>query len=188
MVIAKKNLGTRAKGTLMESILNSKIVSPGKMTLRVQKDIMSGMVIGALLGYLVLHPIIHIISLFHLFSGHPLPENFYQEVFKAFSVPMLPWSLAFMVLSGFIGMFLGKIRKADKEKSKIILELHNALDEVKTLSGFLPICASCKKIRDDKGYWNQIEAYISEHSEAEFSHGICPECSKKLYPEIYDDK
>ena len=148
---------------------------------------MSGMVIGALLGYLVLHPIIHSISLFHFFSAHSLPENLYQEVFKAFSVSMLPWSLAFMILSGFIGMFLGKIRQADKEKSKIIVELHNTLDEVKTLSGFLPICASCKKIRDDKGYWNQIEAYISEHSEAEFSHGICPECCKKLYPDFHVD-
>lgn len=56
--------------------------------------------------------------------------------------------------------------------------------EVKTLSGFLPICASCKKIRDDEGYWNQIEAYIHEHSEAKFSHGICPECAKKLYPDL----
>jgi len=62
-------------------------------------------------------------------------------------------------------------------------ELRQALSEVKTLSGFLPICASCKKIRDDNGYWNQIEAYISEHSDAEFSHGICPECAEKLYPE-----
>lgn len=64
--------------------------------------------------------------------------------------------------------------------------LKEALTEVKTLSGFLPICASCKKIRDDKGYWNQIEAYIREHSEAEFSHGICPECARKLYPEFAD--
>lgn len=62
--------------------------------------------------------------------------------------------------------------------------LQRALAEVKQLSGFLPICASCKKIRDDKGYWNQIESYISQHSEAEFSHGICPECAKKLYPEF----
>jgi hypothetical protein len=55
---------------------------------------------------------------------------------------------------------------------------------VKTLSGYLPICASCKKIRDDKGYWNQVEAYISEHSEIEFSHGLCPDCAKKLYPDL----
>ena len=64
--------------------------------------------------------------------------------------------------------------------------LKEALSEVKTLSGFLPICASCKNIRDDKGYWNQIETYIREHSEAEFSHGICPECARKLYPEFVD--
>ena len=57
-------------------------------------------------------------------------------------------------------------------------------EELKTLKGFLPICASCKKIRDDKGYWNQIEAYIRDHSEVDFSHGICPECAKKLYPDI----
>ena len=54
--------------------------------------------------------------------------------------------------------------------------------KVKTLSGYLPICASCKKIRDDKGYWNQVEAYISEHAEVEFSHGLCPDCARKLYP------
>ena len=56
--------------------------------------------------------------------------------------------------------------------------------KVSTLSGFLPICASCKKIRDDRGYWNQVEAYISAHSEIEFSHSLCPECTKKLYPNI----
>jgi hypothetical protein len=52
----------------------------------------------------------------------------------------------------------------------------------------VPICASCKKIRDDKGYWNQVEKYVSEHSEAKFSHGICPECLKKLYPEFAQDE
>ncbi len=62
--------------------------------------------------------------------------------------------------------------------------LKEAQEKIKILSGLLPICASCKKIRDDKGYWNQIEVYISDRSEAEFSHGICPECVKKLYPEL----
>jgi PAS domain S-box-containing protein len=76
-------------------------------------------------------------------------------------------------------------KKAEEEREKLILELQDALAKIKTLSGMLPICASCKKIRDDKGYWSQIEAYISEHSEAEFSHGVCPECAKKLYPEYY---
>ncbi|MDH3391775.1 MAG: hypothetical protein OEL85_08260, partial [Desulfobulbaceae bacterium] len=60
------------------------------------------------------------------------------------------------------------------------------LDKVNLLGGMLPICASCKKIRDDKGYWNQIETYIRDHSEAEFSHGICPDCAQKLYPDFYN--
>lgn len=66
--------------------------------------------------------------------------------------------------------------------------LKKALAEVKNLSGLIPICASCKRIRDDQGYWEQIEIYIREHSDAEFTHGICPECMKKLYPELYADK
>lgn len=65
-------------------------------------------------------------------------------------------------------------------------ELKEALAEVKLLSGFLPICASCKKIRDDQGYWNQIESYIQRHSQAQFSHSICPECMRKLYPDFID--
>ncbi len=76
-------------------------------------------------------------------------------------------------------------RQAEREKENLIQELQKALSEVKTLRGFLPICASCKKIRDDKGYWTQIEAYISKHSDAEFSHGMCPDCAKKWYPEYF---
>ena len=64
-------------------------------------------------------------------------------------------------------------------------ELENALAEVKVLRGIIPICAACKNIRDDQGYWNRLENYIQEHSEAEFSHGICPTCAKELYPEQY---
>jgi hypothetical protein len=66
-------------------------------------------------------------------------------------------------------------------------DLTEALAQVKQLSGFLPICASCKKIRDDQGYWRQVEEYIRDHSEAEFSHSICPECAKKLYPGFCED-
>lgn len=75
-------------------------------------------------------------------------------------------------------------RKAEKEKEDLIIDLKKALGEVKKLGGLLPICASCKKIRDDKGYWNQLEDYIRKHSEAEFSHSVCPECARKLYPEL----
>jgi sensor domain CHASE-containing protein len=81
-----------------------------------------------------------------------------------------------------------KLEKEVKERQRLINELQQALSEVKTLSGLLPICAQCKKIRDDKGYWNQIETYIHKHSGAKFSHGMCPECFKKLYPELYEEK
>lgn len=79
--------------------------------------------------------------------------------------------------------------RAQIEKDNLIVELEDALHKVKTLSGFLPICTSCKKIRDDNGYWNQIESYIQTHSDADFSHGICPDCAKKFYPDIdlYDE-
>jgi HAMP domain-containing protein len=75
-------------------------------------------------------------------------------------------------------------KKAEQEKEALITELKETISQVKTLKGLLPICSACKNIRDDKGYWNQIESYIKDHSEAEFSHGICPDCAKKLYPEL----
>lgn len=71
-----------------------------------------------------------------------------------------------------------------REKEELITGLRAALAEIKTLKGIVPICSSCKKIRDDKGYWNQLELYLSEHSGAEFSHGICPDCAAKLYPQL----
>lgn len=74
------------------------------------------------------------------------------------------------------------------ERKKLLTQLEHSRREVKTLKGFLPICANCKKIRDDKGYWTQIETYISAQTDAAFSHGICPDCSKKLYGEYFNKK
>lgn len=74
------------------------------------------------------------------------------------------------------------------ELENTVEQLENTLSKIKTLSGLLPICASCKKIRDDKGNWNQIELYIKERSEVDFSHSICPDCQKKIYPELYIEK
>lgn len=73
---------------------------------------------------------------------------------------------------------------AERERERLIADLQNALKDIKQLSGFIPICASCKNIRDDKGYWQKVEQYIKEHSAVQFSHGICPDCAKKLYPDI----
>jgi PAS domain S-box-containing protein len=70
----------------------------------------------------------------------------------------------------------------EKEREKMLSELQESISRIKILSGMLPICASCKKIRDDNGYWNMLEVYIRDHSEAEFSHGLCPDCVRKLYP------
>ncbi len=72
-------------------------------------------------------------------------------------------------------------KEIENDREQLIKKLQHALDTIKVLRGIIPICASCKKIRDDKGYWNHLESYLKENSEAVFSHGICPECSEKLY-------
>ena len=77
-----------------------------------------------------------------------------------------------------------RIIRAERERDRLIGELQKALDSIKTLRGLLPICCYCKKIRDDRGYWSQLEVYIQSHSEADFSHGICPECVEKFHPGI----
>jgi hypothetical protein len=92
--------------------------------------------------------------------------------------------------SAFVRLIISDIterKRIEEEKERLIIELQNALAQVKKLSGFIPICASCKKIRDDKGYWRQVEEYIRDHSEALFSHSICPDCMRSLYPEIAAD-
>lgn len=78
-------------------------------------------------------------------------------------------------------------KQAEQEREKLIEELRDAAAKIKTLRGLLPICSTCKKIRDDKGYWKQIESYIREHSEAEFTHSMCPICAKKFYPELFEE-
>jgi len=78
--------------------------------------------------------------------------------------------------------------KAIRQKEELLTELQEAYNKVNKLSGLIPICAQCKKIRDDSGYWNQVEIYISERSDAVFSHGICPDCAKELYPEHFKNK
>lgn len=82
-------------------------------------------------------------------------------------------------------MDISERKSMEEEHARLIGELQTALSQVRTLSGLLPICARCKKIRDDSGYWNKIETYISRHAQVEFSHGICPECAKTLYPDYH---
>ena len=75
-------------------------------------------------------------------------------------------------------------RRIEQERENLIAKLEQAMAEIRRLRGILPICATCKKIRDGKGYWNQIEEYISTHSEVEFTHGICPECEGEIYSSL----
>lgn len=78
-------------------------------------------------------------------------------------------------------------KRAERERETLIENLRKALAEIKTLKGIVPICSFCKKIRDDAGYWNQLEQYIKEHSDAQLSHGICPECAQKYFSEYMEE-
>ena len=99
---------------------------------------------------------------------------------------MLPMELVTVLedVAMHLGAALSRVW-AQEEREKLILDLRDALAKIRTLRGLIPICASCKKIRDDDGYWHQVEVYVRNHSEAEFSHGICPECADKLYSEAF---
>lgn len=90
------------------------------------------------------------------------------------------------VVTGSVVTFIdiSRRRTAEAERERVIRELQNAVAEIKTLRGILPICAGCKKIRDDNGYWQQVEAYVTQNTEARFFHGLCPDCLEKLYPDL----
>lgn len=81
-----------------------------------------------------------------------------------------------------IGLFLSR-KRVEAERERLVTELQEALTNIKTLRGLLPICAACKKVRDDSGYWNRIEDYVRDRSQAEFTHGICPDCARKMHPD-----
>jgi PAS domain S-box-containing protein len=101
-----------------------------------------------------------------------------------FTITMIPWGLH----SAFFATFRdasARIR-VEQEREDLIEELQSALEKIRTLRGLLPICAHCKKVRDDEGYWKQVEVYITEHSLAEFSHGICPDCLKTYYSDLME--
>lgn len=85
------------------------------------------------------------------------------------------------------GDLLGRALRYAVERQRLVLELRDALARVRTLSGLLPICSSCKNIRDDGGYWQAVEVYVQSHTEAAFSHALCPSCARRLYPDLMGD-
>ena len=92
------------------------------------------------------------------------------------------WGIGYMMMNG--QRLESDLNASKQELSDTVKELQSAMSEIKTLSGLVPICSHCKSIRDDQGYWNQLEAYLIKHSDAKFSHGICPDCARELYPDL----
>ncbi|HCY85577.1 MAG TPA: hypothetical protein DHV36_10620 [Desulfobacteraceae bacterium] len=123
---------------------------------------------------------------------------YYQKVnqwygYRATEIGKLPQWAVYVMFFGFFAIVISvlwvrtlsshikKRQKTEREKERLIVKLQNALTEIKTLQGIVPICAKCKNIRDDRGYWNLLETYIEQHSDASFSHGLCPDCTEKMY-------
>jgi len=93
------------------------------------------------------------------------------------------WAVSFTMLNG--NRLEAELVKSQSELSRTVDELQQALREVSTLSGLLPICSSCRRVRDDEGYWNQLEVYLRQHTDLQLSHGLCPECAHRLYPDVF---
>ncbi|GEM_PF-3142476 len=106
-----------------------------------------------------------------------------ERVYQAVVTPEFDKSDAVETIVSFM-RDITDLKDAESEKNAIIAKLESALAEIKTLRGFIPICAQCKNIRDDKGYWQQIEEYIQDRSDAQFSHSLCPKCARELYPDM----
>ena len=155
------------------------------------KTLLQYSLIGALVGYFVFHPLVMLLS--HLMHAKNAALNmtdttgFMSVAMQSFTIAMLPWSFSFTVFNGIIGWYYGILKIEKIAREELIENLQKALEDVKTLSGMLPICAWCKNIRNDEGYWQKIEAYFKSHSDLDFTHSICNDCAKKEYPELYTE-
>ena len=108
---------------------------------------------------------------------NPPPNELYERLGILFIITFF---------GAFISILVKKIKTSEEEKTKIIEDLNIANMEIKTLRGIIPICSHCKNIRDDEGYWSQVEVYVRQRTEADFTHSICPDCAQKHYPEFMD--
>jgi len=110
--------------------------------------------------------------------------NINPDILLNHQVNLVVFTIVAWIMSRYLFMVYVNNYLNRKEKERLIDELQEAVSNINTLSGLLPICSHCKKIRDDQGYWNQLESYIHKHSQAKFSHGICPDCAAELYPDL----
>ena len=104
-------------------------------------------------------------------------DNVYEMWMRLFIVTF------FVIFGVTMDISLARLRRANQKSARLVDELQKSLSEVKTLSGLLPICSMCKRVKDDDGYWQQVEKYLSDHSDAEFSHGYCPDCDEMFFRE-----
>ena len=155
---------------------------------RKRKIIFQYSLIGACAGYFFFHPLVMLLSFLMSVRDAPLgmanATAVFTVIMRSFSIDMLPWSLSFTLFNGIIGFYYGILKFKKLEREELIANLQKALADVKTLSGMLPICAWCKKVRNDEGYWQKIEAYMKSHLDLDFTHGICNDCAKKEYPDL----
>jgi hypothetical protein len=156
-----------------------------------RKILLQYSVSGAFIGYFIFHPMVMLFS-YLMGAKHTVSDTIntvgaMEVIFRSFSISMVPWSLSFALFNGIIGFYYGTFKAEKLAREELIKNLQKALADVKTLSGMLPICAWCKKIRNDEGYWQKIEAYMKSHLDLDFTHSICHDCAKKEYPELYED-
>ena len=155
---------------------------------RKKKIIFHYSLIGIFAGYFFFHPLVMLLSFLMSVRDAPLDmanaTAVSAVIMRSFSIDMLPWSLSFTLFNGIIGFYYGILKFKKLEREELIANLQKALADVKTLSGMLPICAWCKKVRNDEGYWQKIEAYMKSHLDLDFTHGICNDCAKKEYPDL----
>jgi hypothetical protein len=151
-------------------------------------------------GYFILIPLITLAAMFGLRGGvllgilaHPLNlvlwyvsgETIDSRFFQVNKLTAWAFALVIGVSIGYLKDLNNRYRQAVQGLAETNMQLSHALAETKTLGGLLPICSKCNKIRDDEGYWQLVEVYIEDRADVEFSHGLCPDCAKVLYPEIF---
>jgi hypothetical protein len=140
------------------------------------------------LGIIWANVVLTAVSIFVSISGTFLILSFLDASEETFGpgltiAAIMPLIVAPLTLSIPLRLLL-QLDRAEQEKAQLVKELQESITNIKTLKGLIPICASCKKIRDDEGFWQHLEVYIHDHSDAVLSHGYCPECAQQLYAEI----
>jgi len=132
-------------------------------------------------AFIAVYIIVFLLSLFLPFVNRHIDALFITLIISLILFPIL-----YIIQYRPLFSIMNRLNHVEKKNKELIDELMSEIAKVRILQGLIPICSHCKKVRDDKGFWHQVEVYIRDHSEAEFSHGLCPDCAHELYPELQD--